>query len=67
MYSTGGFEMKQAIGVLNETFDPSKTIEIVDPVTLEPTNNIITYGEVYGILLSAYLKVARTRDALQNE
>ena len=53
----------KSLGVLFSSYDPIKTINIVDPTTFEPTEQTMTYAEVYHILMSAYLSVARERDA----
>lgn len=41
-------------------FEPSNVIEILDTETLEPTGNSITEGELYVILFSKYIAIAKS-------
>lgn len=43
-------------------FDPTTSIPIYDPVTLEPTGETTTHMDVYKLLFSAYLHAAKERD-----
>lgn len=44
-------------------YDPQATVEVYDPVTLQPTGATFTHAELYGMLFSAYLQTALARDA----
>lgn len=46
--------------------DLTKAIPILDPQTLQPTGQQMTYGEIHAVLLSAYIAEATARDAAQN-
>lgn len=47
---------------LNKTYDPTQSIDIIDPETLLPTGNTIMMAEIYVLLFSAYLAAAKERD-----
>ena len=49
--------------IKHELTDPGVTIPLVNPDTYEPTEQTITAGEVYAMLASIYLWMARNRDA----
>lgn len=60
IYELENDEIKKQSGMISDTFDPTKTFSIVNPETLEPTEQTMTYAEMYHLLLSAYLSVARS-------
>ena len=43
--------------------DLTTEFPLVDPVTLEPTDQKATYAQVFGLVQSAYLHLARSRDS----
>lgn len=48
-------------------YNPTATIDIYDPETLEPTGETVTHAQLYGLLFSAYMTSAVARDeALAN-
>lgn len=49
-----------------EANDPTKTIDLMNPMTYEKTGSTITIGEIYAIIFSVYWHLARERD-LKNE
>jgi len=49
-------------GELTISFDPSKVIKIINPITGLDTGTTITYGEIYSLLYSAYMDAALQRD-----
>jgi hypothetical protein len=50
-------------GALQESFsDPSRVINILDPVTGLPTGEEIMYQDLYNILYSLYMQLAVARD-----
>lgn len=53
----------EGAGELRVDFDPNKTINVINPLTGEPTGQSMTYGEVYAVLYSAWLQEAQARDA----
>lgn len=59
---TGGAELRTPAPGLSLPFDPSKTIAMRDPATGEVTGQVVTYGEAYALLYSAYLDAAIERD-----
>lgn len=64
-------DMREAEGVVSSSdapgvfcsFDPSRIVPLVDPVTLEPTGDSISMGACYMALFSLYINLARARDA----
>lgn len=53
-------------GVLNISVDNNnmtEEIEILDPISSEPTGTFISYGELHAIIFSTYMKLANERDA----
>lgn len=50
-------------GALMASFNPARTIDLLDPETLEPTGQTTTEGAVYLALFSKYIATARKRDA----
>ena len=46
-------------------YDPEKTFDLYDPVTLEPTGQQMTHQEMYLALFGAYMTTAKARDAAQ--
>jgi hypothetical protein len=49
-------------GFIQINFDPSASIPVVDPGTLEETGASITMGSLYLGVFSAYIATARARD-----
>lgn len=45
--------------------DLTKSIPLLNPQTLQPTGEQMTYAEIHAVLLSAYLAEATARDAAQ--
>lgn len=43
-------------------FDPNREFDILDPTTLLPTGQKLTYQIMYGLILSAYIDAAKERD-----
>lgn len=55
-------------GVLNISVDNNNNImteeiEILDPISNEPTGTFISYGELHAIIFSTYMKLVNERDA----
>lgn len=50
-------------GAISVSFDPAKTIPLLNPETGAPTGRTATFGEAYAILYSAYMQAAAERDA----
>ena len=48
---------------LSCSFDPVATFPALDPETNLPVGRDITHGEVYGLLYSLYMDLAKKRDA----
>ena len=48
---------------LHVTFDPMKSISVIDPETLLPTGETVLMAEIYVLLFSAYIAEATARDA----
>jgi len=46
-------------------YDPTAVIELVDPETLEPLGKSVSEQEIYLMLFSKYIAVAKARDARQ--
>ena len=49
-------------GNLSCAFDPEATFPAIDPATDEPVGRDITHGEVYALLNSLYMDLAKKRD-----
>ena len=47
-------------------YDPEKTFDLYDPVTLELTGQTMTHHEMYLALFGAYMTTAKARDAAQD-
>lgn len=47
---------------IDVVFNANTTIDVVDPASLVPTGQTFTHGELYVMLLSAYMDAARKRD-----
>lgn len=43
-------------------YNPTATIDIYDPETLEPTGETVTHAQLYALLFSAYMTNAVARD-----
>lgn len=55
--------LRESVGSVSETMtDPAATFSLVDPVTLEPTQTTMTYGQIYLAAVSLYLHLANIRD-----
>jgi len=67
--SIAGLYNSPQISVLSVSlnYDPEKTFDIYDPVTLEPTGQTMTHQEMYLALFSAYMSTAKARDAKNAE
>lgn len=52
-------------GTISVSFDPAKTIPLLNPETGAPTGASVTYGEAYAILFSAYIAAALERDTAE--
>ena len=48
---------------LSIAFNPAAIIDVYNPVTLEKTGQTFTHADLYGMLFSAYMTVAKARDA----
>lgn len=55
----------QAPANLSYAFNQADPLEVINPLTMEPTGVVMNYGEVYAILYSAYLARAKQRDIEQ--
>lgn len=67
VYSSDSFEVRQPAGSIFEIFDPEKTVDLVNPLTLEPIGTTMSYQDIYVILFSAYIGLAKQRDIKENE
>ena len=56
-------EAKKTLGTLAVEFDPAVEIPLRDPQSGELTGDVMTFGEVYAVLYSAYIDAALKRDA----
>jgi len=61
--NTGSDIITRPVANLSCSFDPSATFPALDPTTNEPVGRDITHGEVYGLLYSLYMDLAKKRDA----
>ena len=61
-----GDEMRKPAAGITLDFDAARVIPLRNPTTGEPTGQTTTYGQVYGILYSAYIAAAQERDARNN-
>lgn len=43
-------------------FDPSKIIDVLNPITGESTGKTATWGDIYALVYSAYIAEATARD-----
>lgn len=59
----GGKELNVGNSSINIAFNPSKSVPLLNPMTGEYLGANITYGDIYGILYSAYISAALERDA----
>ena len=50
--------------ILHIQYDPTATVNIYNPDTLEPTGQTITHADLYGMLFSAYIDSAKKIDAV---
>lgn len=48
--------------LIQKTFDPSASIQMLDPATNQPTGETVTHQELYNILYSLYIASAVERD-----
>lgn len=60
--STEEGDIQRDAGTLAASYAPSHVVQLLNPITGEPTGKSITYGEVYAIIYSAYLDAAFARD-----
>lgn len=49
-------------GSISVPFDENKIVNLINPLTGQPTGTTVTYGELYVGLLSAYIQAALERD-----
>lgn len=47
-------------------FDPTKTVQLLNTETGQPTGATFTHGDLYAMLFSAYLAAAQERDQNNN-
>lgn len=64
--SLGGDTILKQVGNVSVNFDPAASINVFDPVTLEPTGTTFTHMDLYGMLFSAYMTAAKERDLAEN-
>lgn len=48
--------------LLTKVFNPSETVELVNPLTGEPLGATITHQDIYVMFFSLWLKTAKERD-----
>ena len=53
----------KALGPLPVNYDPTATIDVLDPSTGQSTGKTITHADLYDYLYSAYMQAAAARDA----
>lgn len=49
-------------GSISVPFDENKVVNLINPLTGQPTGATVTYGELYVGLFSAYIQAALERD-----
>lgn len=54
----GGSALHIPLPPLPLAFDPTAEIPVVNPETGQPTGTVVTQGEVYALIFSAYLAAA---------
>lgn len=48
--------------VIDTMFDAAKSIDVLNPLTGEPTGTTATWGDIYALIYSAYIAEATARD-----
>lgn len=67
VFSIGDEKVIKPDGVLTVPFDPDKEIQVIDPVTLEPTGVTITYGQMHLFLYSAAIQADQEQQVIPEE
>lgn len=55
--------VSKPVGTVSVEFDPSGTIEVLDPTTGKSTGETMPHAVVYAVLYSLYMQAAANRDA----
>lgn len=59
---TGSRTITEPAGNLGENFDPAASFPMLDPITGEPTGQMASHQDLYNILNSHFMYLAKQRD-----